>query len=275
MWNRRITYLCALVASSLLYIMYPLWIAQYLWVLVLLVLPFDLLISLPGLHARRISLAVPSILQQGEEQELVIATESLRRFPSGLLKARLYTTRGYRSTGESADKGTASYIRISCSPQDGSRFTVPVNTSTCEAQLFEVSRLWTCSIMGLFALPSSAGCRAIVVILPAPVEPPLSVQLSEMLDFSPRPGSAYAEDYELRSYRVGDPINTMHWKLSAKFDSPIVREYTGSPTYNRLICLAAWEGPAEHDLILGRLCWCSSYLLERNFPFIKKYAEEY
>ena len=40
----------------------------------------------------------------------------------------------------------------------------------------------------------------------------------------PKYGGGFAEDHDLRSYRPGDPPNSIHWKLSSKTDDLIVRE---------------------------------------------------
>ena len=276
MLNRRAVYLFALAASTLFYILYPLWIAQFIWVAVLLLLPFDLLISLPGMLTRRISLIAPDVLMQGESANLVITTTSKAPFPSGLIKTRLAISQNAvtavnptsikRMEKRPPVKGWEAprHLGLKCNPQQGSQVLVPVDTTRCDVLLFEVRRFWICSIMGLFALPISANCQTKVVVLPAPAKPPLSVLLDEMHEFFPNPGSGYSEDYDLRSYRIGDPINTMHWKLSAKHDSPITREQVGSPLHNRLLSLATWEGLDERDLILGRLYWCSTFLLEQG-----------
>ena len=39
----------------------------------------------------------------------------------------------------------------------------------------------------------------------------------------PKP-QGFSEEHELRPYREGDAINLIHWKLSSKYDEPIVRE---------------------------------------------------
>lgn len=51
-----------------------------------------------------------------------------------------------------------------------------------------------------------------------------------------RPGTDYSQTYELRDYRNGDSMRTIHWKLSSRSENWIVR--TGSlPVGHRLILL--------------------------------------
>ena len=78
----------------------------------------------------------------------------------------------------------------------------------------------------------------------------------------------------MRAYRFGDPINMVHWKLSAKYDSLIVREALIPSPHSRLVHCALWNGPEERDLILGRMRWVSIWLLERGLPHYAKIGEK-
>jgi len=111
------------------------------------------------------------------------------------------------------------------------------------------------------------------LILPTPVRPPNSIPLPAAPRLLPKPGGGFSEEHDLRPYRLGDPFNTMHWKISAKLDSLIVREPLAPPPHNRLISLTVWSEPNERDLILGRLRWSSAYLLERGFPHYVRLGE--
>ena len=41
---------------------------------------------------------------------------------------------------------------------------------------------------------------------------------------APRGRSASGEDYDLRPFREGDSLRTVHWKMSAKRDELVTRE---------------------------------------------------
>ena len=80
----------------------------------------------------------------------------------------------------------------------------------------------------------------------------------------PKPGGGFSEEHDLRPYRRGDSPKSVHWKLSAKRDSLIVREPMVYPPQSRLVQIARWNGSVERDLILGRLRWVSDWLIKRN-----------
>ena len=263
MWQHRVIYLFALISLSLYYVMYPHWISWYLWVLILLLLPFDLLVSLPGMLARRIDLASPDTLELGETGQLTVTTLSKNPLLSGLLKVLLHESGEYGDT----------YHRFRCEAGRGSKFRLEIDTSQSDILHYSVRRLSVCSLVGLIALPVRVDCKAAVVVLPQPVRPPNFEPQSVPVRLFPKPGGGFSEEHDLRPYRLGDPVKMMHWKLSAKHDSLIVREALAPITLNRLISTVLWDGPVERDVIIGRLRWCSAHLLGQGFVHYVRIGE--
>ncbi|MCL2342732.1 MAG: DUF58 domain-containing protein [Firmicutes bacterium] len=254
MWIRRLTYLLVLLLATIFYVTCRLWFAWYLWVFVLLLLPFDLLISLPGMLTRRVSLRAPRLLEQGEEGKLFTVTSAKKALPSGPIKARL--------CAKSEDKTL--WRRFSLNGACGSYPVFIIGAPHSGVTSFELRRIWPASLLGLFTVPISVRSRATVLVLPAPVKPPHTAGLPRVNLLRPKPGGGFSEEYDLRPYRPGDAVNTIHWKLSAKNDSTIVREALAPPPHSRLIQAAQWTSGGERDLILGRLRWISAYLLEQG-----------
>jgi len=63
-----------------------------------------------------------------------------------------------------------------------------------------------------------------------------------------RPGSDISETFAIREYRPGDPIKSIHWKLSGKTDKLLVREY-GLPVDNNILILMESGCEAEPGFI--------------------------
>lgn len=256
MLKNRLAYVFALVCALMFYVAYPRWFAWYLLVVTALLLPFDLVMSLPGMLVRRVSFSAPRVLEQGEKGTLIVTTKSDKNFPAGRVKGRLCVT---------GDAGAVKR-RIVLGGAPGSRYHMELDTSRGSVTVFALQRIWVCSVLGLFSIPISVGCSAAVVVLPAPVRPPNSAALPRSMALRPKPGGGFAEEHDIRPYRLGDPANSVHWKLSAKHDSLIIREPLVPPPHSRLIRCASWSSPRERDLILGRLRWISDHLLERDCP---------
>ena len=264
MFIRRVIYALALAGSIAFYALYPFWVSQYIMVLVLLLVPFDLIISMPGMLEKRVSLKAPKVLEKGESGTLVVTTLQKHSFPSGRIKARLATI---------GDDFT-SKRKIICDPESGSRYETAIDTSHSGITVFKIRRLHTASILGLFSLMVTVDRRATALILPAPVKPKHIVSLPRGVILRPKPGGGFSEDSDLRPYRKGDPVRSIHWKLSAKHDSLVIREPMIPPNHSRLVKIMKWSGAQERDIILGRLRWISGYLLKWELPYFVKLGDD-
>jgi len=112
------------------------------------------------------------------------------------------------------------------------------------------------------------------LIMPAPVRPAHVTSLPRGIVFYPKPGGGFSEDYDLRPYRDGDQLRNVHWKVSAKADSLMVREPLIPPPHRRLVEASYWGGARERDLILGRLRWISNYLLSWDMPYYVRIGKD-
>ena len=260
MVTRRIVYVLALVGSIVFHALYPYWFSWYLMTLIPMLAPFDFLVSIAGMLTKRVSLAVPKLLDKGAGGAAVLATYQNRPYPTGRIRAKLTIDAG----------GSAITRRITCSAERGGSVEIPIDTLHSGLTVFDIRRIRTTSLVGLFSIYVPVRLRAAVLILPAPVKPPRIVSLPRGVVLRPKRGGGFSEDHDMRQYRHGDPIRSVHWKLSAKHDELIVREPLAPPPQSRLVRIAPWNGADERDLILGRLMWISGYLLNRDMPYYIK-----
>jgi len=264
MGMRRIIYATALAVSAFFFVLYPFWFSEYLFLLLLLLLPFDLIVSLPGMLTRQIMLTSPRVLERGDDGALVITTLQKKSFPARCVKLWLKV---------SGDDFTT-WRRFVCSAENGGRYEVTIDTTRSGVTVFETKRIWTVSLIGLFCVPTTVNCRASVLVLPPPIKPPHTVALPRGVILRPKPGGGFSEDYDMRPYRKGDPIRSVHWKVSAKFDSLIIREPLVPPAHSRLLHAVQWTGAKERDLILGRLRWISDYLLKWELAYFVRLGDD-
>ena len=262
---QRVTYIISLVSTMLFFVLYPFWFSWYLFVVLLLLAPFDLIISLPGMLSRKIAFSSPRVLELGERAVVTLTTVRKRwEFPARCIKIWLQTV---------TDDASA-FRRHICSAAYGSRYEVAIDTSRSGIVSYTLGRMWTVSLLGFFSLPGPVRIKTSVLVLPQPMKPPLTVALPRGVIFRPKPGGGFAEDHDLRSYRPGDPVRSIHWKISAKTDSLIIREPLVPPPHSRLIIITKWKNPKERSIILGHLRWLSDYLLKWELPFYVKFGEK-
>ena len=255
---RRIMYIFSLVGSLIFVIMYSRWISWYLFLVLLLMIPFDMIVSLPGMFSRKLLIEVPNVVEQHAKAVMAFKVVSNKRFPARHIKIKV-SIKGHDSK--------KAFLRCVCSAANDSESEVLLDTTRCGAFSFEAGRMWTCSLLGTFSLPSPISFETSVLVLPPPTPPAGSINLPSTSVLRPKPGGGFADDHDIRPYRPGDPIRSIHWKVSAKLNSPVIREPLISPMRNRLIRISKWETSEQCELILGRVRWVSDYLLERELPY--------
>ena len=264
MGTHRILYQIALLTSLVFYVLYPLWFSGYLLVLLLLLMPFDLLVSLPGMLTKRVMLAAPKMLEQNGGGALWVVMTQGTWFPAGCVKMRL---------SETSDEGVVIHS-LRCASELGSRYELAINTSRSGFTAFAFDRYWVTSLIGLFSIPVNASGRAGLLVMPAPQKPPRTLHLPRVPALRPVQSGMFSEEHDLRPFRKGDPIKSVHWKLSAKHDSLVVREPLLPIQHSRLIHISPWGSEAfERDLVLGRLRWVSNYLLKRGLHYYVRFED--
>jgi len=243
--------------------MYPPWISWYLLVLILLLIPFDLLISLPGMISKGLLMSVPKQLEKDTDAVMTLLATHKKSYPVRCLLVKMHVT---------GDDFSA-MCRLICPAEKDGRREVTIDTSKSGLTVFEIRRFWVISLLGLFSLPVNVKYKSSVLVLPQPIKPANTVALQHGIILRPKPGGGYSEEHDMRPYRSGDPVRSIHWKVSAKFDSLIIREPLIPPPHSRLIHVSKWEDGFQRDLILGRLRWISDYMLKWQMPFYIKYSD--
>jgi len=264
MITHRIIYVLTLVASFIFYMLYPPWISWYLFVLVLLLVPIDLIVSLPGMLTKGLMISVPPVLEKNADAVFTLTTTHTKSYPVRGIIAKLQITGDDFSVN----------CRIRCPAEKDARREVTIDTSHTGVTVFRLKRFSAISMLGLFAMPVSAGDKRSVLILPPPVKPANTMALQRGTQMRPKPGGGFSEEHDMRMYRHGDPVRNIHWKVSAKFDSLIIREPLEPPPHSRLIHIMPWSDVAERDLILGRIRWVTGYMLKRQMAFYVKYSDD-
>jgi len=259
----RLIYVLTLALSFVFYMLYPPWISWYILVLVLLMIPVDLIFSLPGMLTKGLLMSIPSVLEKNDDAVLKLITTHTKSYPVRCLIAKLHVT---------GDDFSVTF-RTKCLPEKNAQREVAIDTSHSGVTTFLLKRIKAVSLLGLFSLPVNAGGKGFVLILPPPIEPANTRSLQHGTNLRPKPGGGYSEEHDMRNYQQGDPVKSIHWKVSAKFDSLIIREPLEPPPHSRLVHVMSWSCDTERDLILGRLRWVSDYLLKWQLPFYVRFNE--
>ena len=260
---RRIIYALALAGTLLFQIYFHSYYAPLLLVLTLAVPVLSLLLSVPAMTGLRLQVrGKPLSSLRGSESLWILKPELRGSLPLARLTARVEEKNlltGREQVTRLALKGVAR----------GDTVTLPAATDHCGVLELRVKKLRVYDWLGLFAFPVRAPEPARLPVFPDPVSPgPLN--LPEGMGIRPTPGSTMqkitGEDYDLREYRPGDPLRSVHWKLTSKWDELIVREAAETVVPPVLLAFERFGPPERLDRLLDRVSGFSHALLEVQRP---------
>lgn len=128
---------------------------------------------------------------------------------------------------------------------------LPFVSEWCGEIHVSLTEVYCCDVFGVFRIPLSAPGQRLLTVYPER----FSFQMvnrkmfqgrldGEQYDLG-RKGHDVSEVFELREYQPGDDIRSIHWKLSSKLDTMIIREGSDSSHYDVVILFDAGFKTAE------------------------------
>lgn len=249
MVRRWLCYALALLGAIVLRVAYTGWLAGFLLWGVLLLPLIGLAVSLPGILSAKVELLPQPLRAERESSPCwqVRGTSPLG-LPVGRVKVVVKTVNELNGL-EYQSKKTWFF------PGAGAAAELPAPAEHCGLLTGRLAQAWAVDCLGLFWLPLRRGKAAQMWIVPVPRDAgELSLpEEEEAPGVRPRPGGGPGEDYEPREYRPGDPLNTIHWKLSAKRDELVTRETLETVRPLPLLTLDAFGDPNALDAALELL----------------------
>ncbi|MCL2079992.1 MAG: DUF58 domain-containing protein [Oscillospiraceae bacterium] len=263
MLKYRLIYTFTLSAVFIFYLLYTPWFSWFLLLAVLFLVPLDLVISLPGMFTKTVAISAPIVLEKGERGAITITAIDKKPFPIRCLNVIMSVT----------GDGFTAKCKVICAAKSGDRSQISIDTSQTGLMVFKLKKLYAVSLLGLFSREIKPGSKVSVLVLPRPLKPEGIFSLPRELSLVPKPGGGFSEEHDMREYRQGDSVRSIHWKLSAKHDSLIVREPLVPKTQSRLLHIKPWGEAAERDFTLSYLRWICDYLLMYGLSFHVKYGD--
>ena len=263
MLYRRMLYLGVLAGVFLFQITNENYLAHFLLGLCAAMPLLSLALSLPGMLGCRVAVsAAPAALDRGEAGWWQVSVETLVGLP--LARITLRVTEKNLLTGETKSRRLTMTGVARRKPVE-----LSAPTGHCGLLELRVDKARVYDYLGLFSrrLTPPVPCRLLCRPIPAAAEPP---SIPEGQGARPTSGSAVqpgpGEDYDLREYRPGDPMRSVHWKLSSKWDELIVRERADTLVPLPLLTLDRFGPPETLDELLDRVLGMSRALLGVQRP---------
>lgn len=246
MWRRWCVYLLALVGCMVFYVAYREWFS---WLLLMVVasLPwFSLLVSLPAMLTAGCRLSCPESARL--DMPVRTSLEVTGWLPAPIFKSRLAVEN--KLTG------------ATCKTKPGKRLP----TDHCGYLQLSYDKVLLGDYLGLWRRRLRKGESVGIYIEPKPVFCPLPEQLQprSVSLWKPKPGGGFSENHDLRNYRPGDDLRSIHWKMTAKTGKLIYREPIVPAQQGYLLTMTLCGDPDTMDHKLGQLLYASDALLKRQ-----------
>lgn len=242
---RRFSYCLALVGCGFYYLTFGRWLS-WIFLLGLLVLPaVSLALSIPAIWDLQLSTAGADKLLVGEKGELLLMGSS--NFPMPPFHGKI-VLRDLRTGEKHLYREETGFVPNHCGG-----FSV------------EIEKGRVMDYLGLFVFPVRRKTAGSLLVRPKAVamENLPETVIAPPLRWKPSL-QRLGENHELRPYRPGDSLNTVHWKLSAKTGSLTVRETMEPLRQTACLTMNLWGGPEALDERMGKLLWLGNFLLEKG-----------
>ena len=265
MAGRWCIYILTLICAFVFFGAYTEYLSYYILMTVVLFPIFSLLVSLWGILSVRLRLFSPSrVTAAGEAGAALIEITS--SCPVPVFSAYIEYETNDITFGQFS-------VHEKLKLFGAKRLTVPLRADFehMGAVHIKIRKIRIYDLSGLFCFGIAPPAEQTVTVLPRSVMPvPFPALPSGELsgrNIRPQPGGGFAEEHDIRLYRIGDPINSVHWKLSAKLDELVVREPLISDKGVLAVFIDIFGTRDELEISFGKLLCVGRELIGRALEF--------
>lgn len=238
-------YLLLLAAIVFFRLSYLGWFGPYIVAAAIALPLLLLLLSLPSMLRLRLNIGARPWVYRGDDGAL-----ELRFSGRGIMPIRSVTIKLELTNRFTLERARKQFV-FRCVAGGTRHISLP--TELCGMLSCRVLNYECCDALGLFKIRRSLGTVVNTAVIPRPAEdfnPDIFSALNARQRLKPKYGGGYSEEHDLREYQPGDTVNSIHWKLSSKTDTVIVREPLVRENDNIYLVLAA---AGAHDEGLEKL----------------------
>lgn len=254
MLKNRCIYLLILITTYIFFLFYKMWASWYCLMLVLVIPVISLVLCLSASASFNISTDIPSRIEKGDKASIKIKSK-------GLLSILSFCRFNMTVTDVMSDVSRKQISDLPC----GDSSEIRIDTSHCGQYIYEFSDVRVYDIFGLFYKKKKAPSKCSILVKPPLVMPEAIPNLSGFRAKGLRKSnSPNSEIYDIREYEPGDPIKSVHWKISAKKDQLLIKEPQEEYFGHSRIVLRLTPDRDKMDKKLGEILFTSNYFLTQD-----------
>lgn len=248
MKKHRLLYLAVTVAALIMYIVADCGEALAFLCVILIIPVVTFAMQCIAMGGIRINCKVIKSCRVGKILPITFTLERKSRLILGVVRAEAVFENLLFSESEN--------IELNFQPEEDKRmtFTYLFYTKESGAVRFSVSGIECYDLLGLFRWYRSADIEEEIKVYPPELSlraelslRPESKEFGDLYDYNRR-GQDVSEVAGLREYVSGDPVRSIHWKLSGKMGKMIVREFGYPSNYNTLILYEMTKNAGDRQI---------------------------
>jgi uncharacterized protein (DUF58 family) len=247
-------YSVSLISTFVFFLCYKMWVSWIMLVAVLSVPVLSLLMCLLASRTMKLKTECPTNVLIGDPASVMVTTGGIASYFS-FCKLKMTVT----------DRMAGTTVKHVFMIHDTGRSKIPVNTSHCGSYSYRFTWLTVYDLFGLFFTKTDITKTHEIYVKPVPVMPEIMPDMygfkAKNLRKSKQPG---AEIYDIREYQIGDPLRSIHWKMSAKKDTLLVKEPLEEYGGHSRVLLKLTDDREKLDLHLGQIIFTSRFYIDHE-----------
>lgn len=254
MLKNRCIYLLILLSTVIFFLCYKKWLAWYCLMTIILIPIISLFICLLSGRAFDIKVEAPKSIEIGDDASLILRSR-------GRLSILAFCRFSLSITDMMTDTSSTRITDI----RYGSSSEIGIDTTHCGRYIYGFSDMRIYDLFGLFYMKKKAPAKCNVMVRPKPQIPKAVPNLSGFKAKGLRKSnSPNTEIYDIREYTAGDPIKSVHWKISAKKDQLFIKEPQEEYFGHSRIIMHMTRDRDKLDKRLGEILFTSNYFLKND-----------
>lgn len=247
-------YSVSLISTFIFFLCYKMWVSWFC-LIVMLLIPF-LALGMCIIASRTFTFRSesPGNCPLGDPAYIRIMTGGIASY---FAFSRIRTVVTDRMAGTSR--------KMTIMVHDSGITNIPLDTSHCGSYSYKMLRLEIYDLFGFFRITRNINKDNEFLVKPVPSMPEVMPDMygfkAKSLRKAKQPNT---EIYDIREYQTGDPVKSIHWKMSAKKDKLLVKEPLEEYGGHSRILLKLTDDRDKLDLHLGQILFTSIFFLEHE-----------
>ena len=249
-----VVYSVSLFSTFIFFLCYKMWVSWFCLIVMLLVPFISLGMCLIAARTFTFKSESPGSCPLGDPSFIKITTGGVASYFSF---CRIKAAVTDRMAGETR--------KLTIMVHDSGVTKIPLDTSHCGSYSYRMIKLDIYDLFGFFRISRNINKDNEFLVKPVPSMPDV---MPDMYGFKAKnlrkAKLPNTEIYDIRDYQTGDPVKSIHWKMSAKKDKLLVKESLEEYGGHSRVLLKLTSDRDKLDLHLGQILFTSRFFIEHE-----------